>query len=177
VRAGKKKRLNGLARKGYCASLKRWFHGLREHLVFTPGGRIAFVQQIAGNRHDVQGLYALLKTSFKGHLLGDNAYWPKDEMRSRLHKKGVTVTAQTRSNWRFQYPAQQKRWLKRNRSKIERRIGLFDVQFHAGRTLCRSLKHYLARRWTKALAHNCSRHINQSHCFPLESVLHFHLAA
>ena len=77
VRAGKKKRLGGLAATGYCASLKRWFHGVREHLMVTPQGRIAAVVQIPGHRHDVQGLYALLKTSFAGHLLGDNAYWPQ----------------------------------------------------------------------------------------------------
>jgi len=49
--------------------LKRWFHGVREHLVFTPGGRIAFVLQVPGNRHDVQGLYGLMKTTFRWHLV------------------------------------------------------------------------------------------------------------
>lgn len=91
-RAGRKKRLGGIARKGYCASLKRWFHSVREHLIFTPEGRIAFVVQIAGNRHDVNGLYALLKTTFEGHLLGDNAYWPKAKKRSKLAARQVTIT-------------------------------------------------------------------------------------
>src|SRR5207244_144151 len=69
IRAGKDIRLDGLARTGYCASMKTYFHGVREHLIYTPEGRIAFIQQIPGNRHDVNGLYALLKTSFKGSLL------------------------------------------------------------------------------------------------------------
>lgn len=160
VRAGKKKRLGGLARKGYCASLKRWFHGVREHLIFTPEGRIAFVVQLSGKRHDVNGLYALLKTDFQGHLLGDNAYWPKANKRSKLAEKNITVTADTRSNWHIQNPPEEQGLLDTWRGRVERRIGLFNTQFHAGRTLCRSLKHYLARRWTKTCAHNFSRHLN-----------------
>lgn len=177
MRAGKKVRVGGLAKTGYCASLKRYFHGVREHLVFTPGGRIAHVEQLPGNRHDVQGLYALLKTTFRGHLIGDNAYWPKEKMRSSLEKKGIRITAESRSNWHFQYSEHDRKWLKKNRSKIERRIGLFDAQFHANRTLCRSRKHYIARRWTKALSHNTSRHINDVKELPSESLQHFRLAA
>jgi hypothetical protein len=177
IRAGKKKRLGGLARTGYCSSLKRWFHGVREHLIFTPKGRIAFTIQIAGNRHDVNGLYALLKTSFQGHLLGDNAYWPKSKKRSKLAEQGVTVTADTRSNWHVKNPQKEQKLLDAWRGTVERRIGLFDVQFHAGKTLCRSPKHYHARRWVKTLAHNFSRHLNNKLDKPKESVMHYHLAA
>jgi hypothetical protein len=157
--------------------LKRWFHGVREHLIFTPQGRLACMVQIPGNRHDVNGLYALLKTSLEGRLLGDNAYWPRPAQRDRLAQKGITVMAQSRSNWKFQYAPRTKRWLKRNRGRVERRIGLFNAQFFAGRTLCRSKKHYLARRWIKAISHNSSRHVNATEALPLESVLHFNLAA
>ena len=177
VRAGKKKRLGGLARKGYCASLKRWYHGVREHLIFTPEGRIVFVVQIAGNRHDVNGLYALLKTTFQGHLLGDNAYWPKAKKRSKLAEKKITITADTRSNWHIKNPPEEQDLLDTWRGRVERRIGLFDTQFYAGRTLCRSLKHYHARRWTKIFAHNFSRHLNTELNRPEESLMHYQLAA
>jgi len=133
--------------------------------------------QIPGNRHDVQGLYQLLETSFEGALLGDNAYWPREEMRVKLAGKRVEVWAESRSNWKFQYPPITRKWLKTLRGRVERRIGLFDSQFNAGRTLCRSSKHYDARRWTKALAHNCSRHINTVRHLPGESCAHFRLAA
>ena len=73
-----------MARKGYCASLKRWYIGVREHLFFTLDGRLAFMVQVAGNRHDTQGLYALLKTAFQGALLADNGYWPSREKREEL---------------------------------------------------------------------------------------------
>ena len=135
------------------------------------------MQQVPGNRHDVQGLYALLKSTFVGHLLGDNAYWPRAEKRERLERKGITVMAASRSNWHFQYPPKQKAWLKRTRGRVERRIGLFDKQFHADRTLCRSPRHYRARRWTKALAHNVSRYVNAAEKLPRESLAHFRLAA
>lgn len=146
-------------------------------MVFTPQGRIACSLQIPGNRHDVQGLYALLKTPFIGHLLGDNAYWPRESKRRELVDHGITVMAASRSNWKFQYSKKERRWLNRTRAGVERRIGLFDAQFHAGRTLCRSLKHHLARRSAKALAHNCSRHANSVWNWPGESVAHFHAAA
>ncbi|MCM8775158.1 MAG: transposase [Candidatus Omnitrophica bacterium] len=177
MRAGKKKRLNGVARKGYCSSLKRWFYGVREHLIFTPEGRIAFIVQIAGNRHDVNGLYALLKTTFQGHLLGDNAYWPRSKKRNKLAAQGITVTADTRSNWHIKNPPDEQVLLDTWRGRVERRIGLFDTQFHAARTLCRSVKHYHARRWTKVMTHNLSRHLNSELGKPEESLMHYHLAA
>lgn len=150
---------------------------MREHLIFTQKGNIAFVQQIPGNRHDVQGLYALLKTAFTGSLIADNAYWPNSRQRSQLEKQGIRVTATTRSNWKFQHPPKIKKLLKTQRPKIERRIGLYNRQFNAQRTLCRSRKHYEARRWIKALAHNTSRRINVQAHLPQESVAHFHRAA
>jgi hypothetical protein len=150
---------------------------VREHLIFTPKGNVAFVLQIPGNRHDIQGLYALLKTSFQGALIGDNAYWPRAEKREQLEAHGIQITAATRSNWKFQHPPKIKKLLRSHRPKIERRIGLFNRQFYAHRTLCRSAKHYEARRWTKALAHNTSRRINAQAALPLESVAHFRLAS
>lgn len=176
IRAGDKERLDGLARKGYCPSLKTWFYGVKEQLIYTPSGMIAHVEQIPGNRHDVQGLYALLFTSFCGHLVGDNGYWPSQAKRKRLAKKGITVTAPVRSNWHIKLTPEETELLKR-RSGIERRIGLFDGQFHAARTRCRSRKHYEARRWLKALAHNLTRHVNRMRQLPFESVAHYRLVA
>ena len=133
--------------------------------------------QLSGNRHDVNDLYALLKTDFKGHLLGDNAYWPKANKRSRLAKKEITVTAATRSNWHIKNPPEEQELLDTWRGRVERRIGLFNTQFHAGRTLCRSLKHYYARRWAKVFTHNVSRHLNTQLDRPEESLMHYQLAA
>lgn len=166
-----------MARRGYCAALKRWFHGVREHLLFTPQGRIGFLQQVPGHRHDTQGLYALLKTSFHGSLLGDNAYWPRPEKRTALERHEIYVTAATRSNWTYRHPPCIEAQLRQHRPPVERRIGKFNAQFHAHRTLCRSRKHYEARRWTKALAHNTSRHVNATLDRPEETYLHFHSAA
>jgi len=177
VRAGKKERLAGLAATGYCAALKTYFHGVREHLIVTPQGRVAWLQQVPGNRHDVNGLYALLKTSFRGALLGDCAYQPNKTKAAQLEAHGIRVHAAQKSNAKHPRPAFSRKWLHQRRSKIERRIGLFDAQYHAARTLNRSGRHYEARRWTKALAHNCARHINALRHLPLESVAHFNAAA
>jgi hypothetical protein len=150
---------------------------VREHLIVTPEGRISMLVQIPGNRHDVQGLYALLNTTFRGHLIGDNAYWPREEMDHALIRHGICMTAKTREGFKFEYPACFRDELKRERAHIERRISLFNIQFHAGRTLNRSKHHYLARRWTKALAHNLTREINASFGLPLESIASFRAVA
>ncbi len=64
-------------------------------------------------------------------------------------------------------------WLERN-PIID---SLFDQQFHASRSLCRSRKHYIARRSAKAPSHNTARHINTVKELPRQSYLHFRLAA
>lgn len=150
---------------------------MREHLIVTPDGRIAMLVQIPGNRHDVQGLYELLHTTFRGHLLGDNAYWPQEKKDRALIRHGIQMTADTRDGFKFQYPPEFRAELKRERAHIERRISLFNTQFHAGKTLNRSEHHYRARRWTKALAHNLTREINGDLGMPLESIACFRAVA
>ena len=152
-----------------------WFYGPREHLIFTSQGLIAQVLQLPGNRHDVNGLYALLNTSFQGTLLGDSAYWPNKKKRAQLAQQGIVIHAEKHKNWihcEETWPNQ-----RRTRDQVERRIALFNAQFHANRTLNRSRRHYSARRWTKALAHNCSRSLNQELHYSLESMSHFHAVA
>lgn len=166
-----------MAATGYCAALKTYFHGVREHLIVTPEGRIAWLQQVPGNRHDVNGLYALLKTPFRGALLADCAYQPRTSKAAQLEAQGIRVHAAQKSNAKNPRPEVLRDWLHQRRSKIERQIALFDQQFHAGRTLNRSPEHYEARRWTKALAHNTARQINAEQGLPLESVAHFNAAA
>lgn len=173
VREGKRKRLGGLAKKGYCASLKRWYVGVREHLFFTLDGRLALVVQVAGNRHDTRGLYALLETAFTGALLADNGYWPTAGKRAELEAHGVTVLACARRNWKFRHTAADAALLKKHRPRVERFIGLFDAQFHAARTRSRNRRHYLARRWCKVLAHNGSRFVNRLHGWAFESMTHY----
>lgn len=138
---------------------------------------MAFVLSLPGNRHDVNGLYALLKTPFKGMLLADSAYQPNKTMAAKLDIQGISVHAEQKSNARRPRPVLLRNWLHARRSKIERRIGLFDRQFHAHDTLNRVARHYHARRWDKALAHNASRHINASYRYASESLAHFNAAA
>ena len=138
---------------------------------------MAYVQHVSGNKHDVNGLYALLHTTFKGALLGDSAYQPNPTMNEKLHAQGIRAHAEQKANAKEPRPEYLRQWLHVRRSPIERHIALFNEQFAAGRTLNRSVRHFLARRWTKALAHNCSRYINLANQLPVASVRHFHAAA
>jgi hypothetical protein len=150
---------------------------VREHVIFTPDGYIIHLEQIPGRRHDVQGLYALLRSSFQGHLLADNGYWPNPAQRQRLEEHHIRVTAASRRAWRTQHAPPIARRLAAAQRSVERRLSNFDQQCHAGRTLNRSPKHYYARRWTKALAHNTGRHLNLELGVNPDSWLHFQIAA
>lgn len=170
-------RLNGLGKIGYCAGMARWYCGVREHLIFTPHGMVADVVHVPGNRHDVHGLYALLRTNFRGRLFADNAYTPGAKLDQQLSAQDIFVVAQSRKDSRRPLPPRTRAFVHRQRSRVERRIGLFDRQFDAGRTLCRSERHYRARSWFKVLAHNLSRYLNPKLHYSAEKMLHFRIAA
>jgi len=138
---------------------------------------IACIAQVPGNRHDVNGLYCLLYTSFRGRLLADNAYTPGRKLDAELREHQIQVVAQTRKDSRLPLPPQTGRFVKANRGRVERRISLFNQQFHANRTLCRSSRHYVARRWFKALGHDLSRFLNPKLHRRGEGMLHFRVAA
>lgn len=154
-----------------------YFHGVREHLIVTPGGMLAGLVQLPGNWHDVNGIYALLKTAFKGTLIGDSAYQPNATQRAKLNQQSIWVHAIPKSNAKLPLAPVLVDWLHERRAPIERRIGLFDAQFNAHRTLNRAERHYRARRLTKALAHNISRHINVKNDRPKERVAYLRYAA
>ena len=169
--------MNGLAQHGYCAALDEYFYGVREHLVFTPSGMLVCSLQLPGEQHDVNGAYALLKTSFAGVLYGDNAYWPASDKRQELLAHGITVCAVPKRNAKLSLAPCLNKYLRKQRAPIERFIALFDEQFHADDTLNRSERHYRARRIFKLLSHNCSRVANADLQFSIHSVAHFHAAA
>ena len=177
MRAGHKERLNGLAQHGYCAALDEYFYGVREHLIFTPGGMLVCALQLSGERHDVHGLYALLQTSFSGVLYADNAYTPRIEKRDELYARGIHVCAVPKKNAKLPLAPSLNNYLRKRRGVIERYIALYDNQFHAARTLNRSERHYRARRMFKVLSHNCSRIANAALELSRHSVAHFHAAA
>jgi hypothetical protein len=87
------------------------------------------------------------------------------------------VQASPRSNQKFQYEPITGAWIAHVRGRVERRIGLFPAQFHAGRTLNRKAAHYRARRLCKAAAHSASRHMNAVGHLPPDSTRHFRAAA
>lgn len=138
---------------------------------------LAMVLQVPGNRHDVQGLHALLHEQFRGLLLADNAYTPGKNLDAQLRAQGVTVVAQRRKDARCPLPPETRKFVHAKRCRVERRIGLFDQQLSADRTLNRVPRHYAARRWFKALTHNLSRYINPALGNAPEQMLHFRITA
>lgn len=133
--------------------------------------------QLPGAQHDVNGLYALLKTSFSGALYADNAYWPKADKREELLAHGITVCVVPKKNAKLSLAPSLDKHLRKQRGVIERFIALYNQQFHAGQTLNRSERHYRARRAFKLLSHNCSRVANAVLYRSIHSLQHFHAAA
>ena len=138
---------------------------------------LAGVIHLPGNRHDVHGAYALLKTAFTGVFYADNAYTPKASEREKLLAKGIHICAVPKQNAKLPLAPCLDAYLRKERGVIERFIALYNQQFHAGRTLNRSVRHYLARRAFKLLSHNCSRVTNAALQRSIHSVAHFHAAA
>jgi len=138
---------------------------------------LACALQLPGGQHDVNGLYALLKTSFSGVLYADNGYWPNANKREELFAHGITVCAVPKKNAKLPLAPSLDKHLRKKRGAIERFIALFDEQFHADRTLNRSERHYKARRTFKLLSHNCSRAANAALQRSIHSVAHFRAAA
>lgn len=169
--------MSGLAQHGYCASLDEYYYGVREHLIFTPSGMLAGAIHLPGNRHDAHGAYALLKTAFTGVFYADNAYTPKPKKRDELLARGIHICAVPKKNALLPLAPCLDEYLRKRRGVIERFIALYNQQFHSGRTLNRSLRHYCARRAFKMLSHNCSRVTNATLKRALHSVAHFHAAA
>lgn len=132
---------------------------------------------IPGNRHDVHGAYALLKSAFAGVFYADNAYTPNATKREELHAKGIRICAVPKKNAKLPLAPCLDEYLRKERGAIERFIALFNEQFHAGRTLNRAVRHYLARRAFKMFSHNCSRVTNDTIKRSRHSVAHFHAAA
>lgn len=138
---------------------------------------LAMVLQVPGNRHDVNGLHALLREQFCGLLLGDNGYTPGKKLDAKLRAQGITIIAQKRKDARCPMPPETSKFVHAKRSRVERRIALFDQQLSADRTLNRNRRHYAARRWFKALTHNLSRYINPTLGNAAEQMLHFRIIA
>ncbi|MCX7935055.1 MAG: transposase [Planctomycetota bacterium] len=154
-------------------SRKRYFHGVREHLIVSLQGHILYLVEVPGNRHDVNGLYALMRESFRGHLIiADNAYWPKQEKRAALAAQGITslthvTTGTSNLPWKK----------KNNLNFVGKSKEISASSINSSNAQNRNPQHYLARRWTKAVAYNATRLLNHRFHFPSESYLHFHLAA
>ena len=138
---------------------------------------LAGVIQLPGNRHDVHGAYALLKTAFTGVFYADNAYTPNAVKREELHARGIKICAVPKQNALMPLAPCLDAYLRKRRGAIERFIALYNQQFNAGRTLNRCARHYLARRAFKLLSHNCSRITNKALNRSIHSVAHFHAAA
>lgn len=138
---------------------------------------LALVLQLPGNRHDVHGLHALLRTEFRGVLFGDNAYTPGAKLFPQLKARAIQVVAQTRKDARYPLPPATRKFVHAKRCRVERRIGLFCRQLHADRTFNRSAQHYIARRCCKALSHNLVRYLNPALGKRPEQMLHFRVVA
>lgn len=110
---------HGEAFRGYIASKKRFFYGLRVHLVMTTRGLPVEVMLAPGSEADIAAFRRLrLGLPSGAHLLADAAYLDHHE-EALLAEAGLSLVAQRRKNSKEPLPPWVSYIVKRERKHIE----------------------------------------------------------
>ena len=98
-------RQTGGAFRGYCASKRRYFYGLKVHLVITTAGLPVQVALTPGSVADVTAFQRLPSVLAEGsRIFADSGYLDDTEEALQAEAAGIELVAQRRSNSRRQLP-------------------------------------------------------------------------
>lgn len=119
VRIWKAKKYVGDEYKGYCASKKEWFYGVRVHMITDETGKPIEFTIRPGNEHDMKVLKKM-SLNLKGGtiLLGDAAYTNYAFEDYLLKEKNITLFSNRRKNAK-KPPLIKDKSLYRKRKRIE----------------------------------------------------------
>jgi hypothetical protein len=110
----------GEAFRGYIASKKRYFYGLRLHLIVTKSGQPVEAVLLPGSVADVTGLHCLpLDLAAGATLLADAGYTDYDWEDALLADAGVRLVSLRRGNSKRPLPAWVRFICQRSRRQIE----------------------------------------------------------
>lgn len=170
VRAGRNKKLRGLAKFGYCASKKEYFYGFKVHLLMNTVGLLKDWTILPANRHDRVGLSKILEGKSNLTVYGDKAYQFKQACRERFTKRQVQIIGEPRSNMNKQLTPAQKVQLGFLRQRIENGISALAGSCGLEKTLGKTFHNITARSDFKLLGFNFRIYLNyeyQRPCFEM----------
>ena len=99
------RRRHGEAFRGYVASKRRYFYGLRVHLLTTTGGLPVEVMLAPGSEADIAAFRRLpLALPTGAHIFADAGYLDQHEEALLAEAAGLRLVAQRRGNSRQQLP-------------------------------------------------------------------------
>jgi len=154
VRAGRNKKLNGIAKFGYCASKNEYFYGFKVHLLMKENGLLKDWVILPANRHDQIGLVQLLKGKDKLTVYGDKAYQCKPSLQARFKKRGVQIIAEPRKNMNKRLIPSQQVQLVSLRQRIENGISALAGFCGLEKTMGKTWHNIVARSDFKLLGFN-----------------------
>jgi hypothetical protein len=139
---------HGEAFRGYIASKKRYFYGLRVHLVMTSNGLPVEVMLAPGSDADISAFRRLaLDLPGSSTIIADKGYVDHQET-AFLHDADLRLLALQRSNSKFPLPVWLTYFVQRKRKLIEtvfsQIVSLFGRKVHAVTAKGFELKVFLA---------------------------------
>lgn len=119
VRSFVSKLFSGEEFRGYNASKKQWFFGLKVHVVAAQGKRIVDFVISPACEHDLTGLKVMNpKLSNGSYLFGDKAYTDY-EYEEKLASQGIQLVAERKKNSKRSHPSDVDSKRQRVRKRIE----------------------------------------------------------
>lgn len=160
ARAYFSKRFKTIAEYGYCAAKKENYYGFKLHALTTIDGYITNIAITGANIDDRKALYDILPSK-KATIIGDKGYISEEITNDLKETKNITLLPIKRSNSKTQYPRELKKWIGKNRKRIETIFSQLTEQFNISKVLANSITGFKTRIQGKILAHNLLCFMNQ----------------
>lgn len=98
IRISRSKMIKGETYRGYTASMRRYFYGIKVQLVTTDNGIPVEFTFTAGSKADIRGLEQLPLSLAKGSKLYGDAAYTNYHIEDMLKEEGIHLATQRRSN-------------------------------------------------------------------------------
>ncbi|ONI46293.1 hypothetical protein AN641_01885 [Candidatus Epulonipiscioides gigas] len=129
--------------------------------VITIDGYITNIAITGANIDDRKALYDILHSK-KATIIVDKGYISEEITNDLKETKNITLLSIKRSNSKTQYPRELKKWIGKNRKRIETIFSQLTEQFNISKVLANSITGFKTRIQGKILAHNLLCFMNQT---------------
>ena len=144
----------------YCAAKKEYYFGFKGHVIISMEGVIVRATLTPANSDEREAIWELVD-GLHGWLLGDKGYLSVF-FKAELHRVGINLQTQVRSNMPETRPHDYLATMVRVRRLVETVIGQLTERFHLSVVRARDTWHQTARVARKLLAHTVAVFLNRS---------------